>query len=228
MQEGTEHASLREKGGFMVLDIILVAILVFCGARGLAKGFVYTCLHTLGWVAATVLAWFAAKPLANVLEDGSLGTSVYDSLTEKFAISTAALDNSVAGMPDIISGGISAGAGEASDFFVQLLTTTILTVISFLIITVGCAILLRILVHPACRRQRRGLLNASDRVLGLLTGLVSGVLVIFLFLALLMVVINCGGEGLAGSIVDSLDSSFIAGTLYDSNLLLVVTGGFFS
>ena len=92
----------------------------------------------------------------------------------------------------------------------------------------GCAILLRILVHPACRRQRRGLLNASDRVLGLLTGLVSGVLVIFLFLALLMVVINCGGEGLAGSIVDSLDSSFIAGTLYDSNLLLVVTGGFFS
>lgn len=212
----------------MVLDIILVAILVFSAAKGLARGFVYTCLHTLGWVAAMVLAWFAAKPLANVLEDGSLGTSVYDSLTEKFAISTQAIDNSVAGTPDIISGGISAGAGEASDFFVQLLTTTILTVISFLIITVGCAILLRILVHPACRRQRRGLLNASDRVLGLLTGLVSGVLVIFLFLALLMVVINCGGEGLAGSIVDSLDSSFIAGTLYDSNLLLVVTGGFFS
>lgn len=212
----------------MVLDIILVAILVFSAAKGLARGFVYTCLHTLGWVAAMVLAWFAAKPLANVLEDGSLGTSVYDSLTEKFAISTQAIDNSVAGMPDIISGGISAGAGEASDFFVQFLTTTILTVISFLIITVGCAILLRILVHPACRRQRRGLLNASDRVLGLLTGLVSGVLVIFLFLALLMVVINCGGEGLAGSIVDSLDSSFIAGTLYDSNLLLVVTGGFFS
>lgn len=212
----------------MVLDIILVAILVFSAAKGLARGFVYTCLHTLGWVAAMVLAWFAAKPLANVLEDGSLGTSVYDSLTEKFAISTQAIDNSVAGMPDIISGGISAGAGEASDFFVQLLTTTILTVISFLIITVGCAILLRILVHPACRRQRRGLLNAFDRVLGLLTGLVSGVLVIFLFLALLMVVINCGGEGLAGSIVDSLDSSFIAGTLYDSNLLLVVTGGFFS
>ena len=134
----------------------------------------------------------------------------------------------MAGMPDIISGGISAGAGEASDFFVQLLTTTIITVISFLIITVGCAILLRILVHPACRRQRRGLLNASDRVLGLLTGLVGGVLVVFLFLAMLMVVVNCGGEGLAGSIVGSLDSSFIAGTLYDSNLLLVVTGGFFS
>ena len=60
----------------MVLDIILVAILVFSAAKGLARGFVYTCLHTLGWVAAMVLAWFAAKPLANVLEDGSLGTSV--------------------------------------------------------------------------------------------------------------------------------------------------------
>ena len=36
----------------MVLDIILVAILVFFAAKGLAKGFVYTCLHTLGWIAA--------------------------------------------------------------------------------------------------------------------------------------------------------------------------------
>ena len=137
-------------------------------------------------------------------------------------------DNAVAGMPAIISGGISAGAGEASDLFVQLLTTTIVTLISFLAITVGCSILMRILVHPACKRQHRGLLHTSDRVLGLLTGLVEGVLLVFLFLALLMVVVNCGGEGLAGSIVDSLDSSFIAGALYDSNLLLIVTGGFFS
>ena len=212
----------------MVLDIILVAILVFSAAKGLARGFVYTCLHTLGWVAATVLAWFAAKPLADVLQSGSLGTSISDSLTEKFALSTQAIDNPVAGMPDIISGGISTGTGEASDLFVQLLTTTIVTVISFLIISVGCAILLRILVHPACRRQRRGLLNASDRLLGLLTGLVGGILIVFLFLALLMVIVNCGGEGLSSSIVDSLDSSFLAGALYNSNLLLVVTGGFFS
>ena len=208
----------------MVLDIILVAILVFFAAKGLAKGFVYTCLHTLGWIAAIVLAWFAAKPLADILDDGSLGMSIRD----KFAMSTAALDNAVAGMPTIISGGISAGAGEASDLFVQLLTTTIVTLIGFLAITVGCSILMRILVHPACKRQHRGLLHTSDRVLGLLTGLVEGVLLVFLFLALLMVVVNCGGEGLAGSIVDSLDSSFIAGALYDSNLLLIVTGGFFS
>ena len=162
----------------MVLDIILVAILVFFAAKGLAKGFVYTCLHTLGWIAAIVLAWFAAKPLADILEDGSLGMSIRDSLTEKFAMSTAALDNAVAGMPTIISGGISAGAGEASDLFVQLLTTTIVTLISFLAITVGCSILIRILVHPACKRQHRGLLHTSDRVLGLLTGLVEGVLLV--------------------------------------------------
>ena len=147
----------------MVLDIILVAILVFFAAKGLAKGFVYTCLHTLGWIAAIVLAWFAAKPLADILDDGSLGMSIRDSLTEKFAMSTAALGNAVAGMPTIISGGISAGAGEASDLFVQLLTTTIVTLISFLAITVGCSILMRILVHPACKRQHRGLLHTSDR-----------------------------------------------------------------
>ena len=72
----------------MVLDIILVAILVFFAAKGLAKGFVYTCLHTLGWIAAIVLAWFAAKPLADILDDGSLGMSIRDSLTEKFTMRT--------------------------------------------------------------------------------------------------------------------------------------------
>lgn len=212
----------------MVLDVILVAILVFFAVKGLGKGFVYTCLHTLGWVASVILAWFAAKPLADILQDGFLGMAISDSLTERFALSTAALDDSISGMPDIIKGGISAGTGDASDLFIALLTATIVTVISFLIITIGCSILLRILVRPACRRERRGLLHASDRVLGLLTGLVEGVLVVFLFLALLMVLVNCAGEGLAGWIVDSLENSFIAGDLYDSNLLLVVTGGFFS
>ena len=96
----------------MVLDIILVAILVFFTAKGLAKGFVYTCLHTLGWIAAIVLAWFAAKPLADVLDDGSLGMSIRDSLTEKFAMSTAALDNAVAGMPTIISEGCPQAQGK--------------------------------------------------------------------------------------------------------------------
>ena len=47
---GSTYGCLK-KGGFMVLDIILVAILVFFAAKGLAKGFVYTCLHTLGWIA---------------------------------------------------------------------------------------------------------------------------------------------------------------------------------
>ncbi len=211
----------------MVLDIVLVLILLFFTVRGLGKGFVYTCLHTMGWVAAMILALFAAKPLANFLEEGWLGTAVKDNLTEKFMFSSRALDNSVVGMPDIIRGGISAGAGEASDMFVQLLTAAIITVIAFLIIVAGCTILLHIAVHPACRRQRRGLLNTSDRVLGLVSGLTEGVLIVFLFLALLMIVVNCGGEGLSEFIVNSLDSSFIAGELYDSNLLLVVTGGFF-
>lgn len=212
----------------MVLDIILAAILVFFAARGLAKGFIYTCLHTLGWIGAVILAWFGAKPLAGVLEDGFIGTSISDALTEKFATSTQAIENSVDGMPDIISGGISVGAGQASDLFVQLLTAAIVTVISFLIIVAAGCILIHTLVRPACRRQRGGLIKTSDRVLGLVTGLLEGVVVIFLFLALLMVLVNCAGEGLSGSIVDSLSNSAVAGTLYDSNLLLVVTGGFFS
>ena len=92
------------------------------------------------------------------MDDGSLGMSIRDSLTEKFAMSTAALDNAVAGMPaSHQSEGYAAGAGEASDLFVQLLTTTIVTLISFLAaITVGCSILMRILVHPAWGKDSTG------------------------------------------------------------------------
>ena len=58
---GSTYGCLKREA-LMVLDIILVAILVFFTAKGLAKGFVYTCLHTLGWIAAIVLAGLLQSP----------------------------------------------------------------------------------------------------------------------------------------------------------------------
>ena len=40
----------------MVLDIIIAAILVLPMAMGLRRGFVYTFIHTLGWIGALIAA----------------------------------------------------------------------------------------------------------------------------------------------------------------------------
>ena len=50
----------------------------------------------------------------------------------------------------------------------------------------------------------------------------------FLFLAVLVPVMNLSDPHTSVEIAETLKNSYIAGTLYDNNLLLLVTGGLMS
>ncbi len=132
------------------------------------------------------------------------------------------------GLPDIISGGLTVTAMETADILAAMITGMILSVLSFLIVIIVIRLILRVIVRPVAGREKGNLLSKGDKLLGLVAGALKGVIFVFLFLMLLVPVINLSQGGLSAMLTDSLDSSFIAGTLYDNNLLLLITGGIFS
>lgn len=211
----------------MFLDIIVAGILILFIARGASKGFVYTFIHTLGWIGALIISFLAAKPLAGFLEDGFIGILIRESISQKLSGSANAVGNSVSALPDIVSGGIDAGMNAASDIFVNLLTSMVLTMVSFVIIMAAARFLLRILVRPASRRYGGGMLNTADKALGGVAGAIEGILLVFLFLAVLVILVNLFSEGMSEIVVEWLEGSLAARALYDNNLLMLVTGGFF-
>lgn len=212
----------------MVFDVIVLLLLAVPMAIGLKKGLIYMSLQALGWIGALVVAFFITGPIASAMNEGFLGTMVADRLDERFSASADAVDTAARGIPGIISGGLEIDAQSVSEMFTSLLASLVVTVLVFIAIVVAVRLILRLLIRPVYRRHRGNVLNSFDRLIGGVAGLVEGILLVFIFLAALMPLMNVMGMGTADSIVSGLEQSLVAGSLYDSNLLLLVTGGFFS
>ena len=211
----------------MIFDVIVIVLLIVPMAAGMAKGFIHMSLQTLGWIGGLIIAFFVTKPLSAAAEDGFLGVMIADNLEEKFAGSTQALNDTAEGLPGIVSGGLSLGGEKVSELFVGLMTSLLVAVIVFVAIVIVVRVVIKLLVRPVAKRHG-GIINGADRILGTAVGFVEGIILVFVFMALLVPFVGIGDAETARTVVNGLDSSFIAGTLYDNNLLLVVTGGFFS
>ena len=72
------------------------------------------------------------------------------------------------------------------------------------------------------------MVHGINRILGMVVGALEGLLFVFLLLALAVPIVNLGNTELSLWLMKNLQESFIAGTLYDGNLLLVMTGGLLS
>lgn len=212
----------------MILDLAVLAILVVPMARGIARGFIYSFVHTLGWIGSLVAAFLFTKPVAGFLADGFLGEMISGSIYDRLSASDQAVSNAVDGLPSIISGGITASYDSVSELFAGLLASSLISILTFGMLVFLTRFVLRIFVKPASKRGGEGPVAGADRLLGLVAGGLQGIILVFIFLALLVPAVNFAWTGLSTAIVDSLESSVVAGTLYDNNLLLVVTGGFFS
>ncbi len=212
----------------MFLDVITAAILIICAARGLSKGFVYAFFNTLGWIGAFIVSIFLTRPLASFLSGGQLETFIDDILSVRFDESQGALDTVIEGLPDIIKGGMSSSAESASEIATGLFASLIISLLSFITVFLVAGVLLKFIVKLAVRRYGEGVLDTADRALGLATGLIEGLVIVFFFLALLVIIVNISWTGLSEILVNMIQHSIFTEVLYDSNLMLLVTGGLFS
>ena len=87
----------------MIFDVILIAILALTMVFGFRRGFVYTFIHTIGWVLSIVLAFVWSPKLQDFLiEKTSLKNSIYEAFLAKFSQSLAFRDESIENLPAIL------------------------------------------------------------------------------------------------------------------------------
>ena len=97
-----------------------------------------------------------------------------------------------------------------------LLTMTILCFIVTLLVIKAIIFLVTIGISS----KKKGFTGAADGILGLVAGLLRGAVFVFLFLAVLVPLVNLVSPVSTQLVVDSLNSSHLAGTLYDNNFLV--------
>ena len=204
----------------MIYDGAIAAILIGMMILGHARGFFAAVLHSCSWLGAVAAGVFATSKASAFLGDLFLTDMIKGSLDSKFMDSAEALDNSVNSLPELIRGGMVVNTAGTLDIFTTYLTKILVMVITFLAIVLFVRIMLRVIVTPVLSKQRKGIIGGVNRILGLFLGFIEGVVLVYLFLAILMLLVNLGSPELGETIMNNLESSYAAGMLYDNNLLI--------
>lgn len=211
----------------MILDIIVAAILILTMVSGFRKGFVYTFTHTLGWLGAMVAALLLSPWLRDLLlKKTQINSHIQESFFDNLSVSSDCLSNAADSFPLIMGKRIDTAVSEAAEILSDKLTAITMIIISFLILFFVIKAVLFLLTIALSRKERKGFTGFFDGVLGLVAGMIRGVIFVFLFLAILLPVVNLISPFSTELVLNSLDSSHYAKTLYDSNFLLLIINDF--
>ncbi|MGI6733543.1 MAG: CvpA family protein [Anaerovoracaceae bacterium] len=205
----------------MWMDIAIGLIFVISTAAGFRQGFVHTLLHTAGWILAIVLSFAWYSQAESFLR---AKTNFYDSIYNKIsgqivAEGPSAANSLTADMPLILQEFIDSIKNSVAGAIASGVADFVFKILCFLLVMIIIRIVFLFLTSLFSKKHNDGLIGFLDGVLGLAAGAVKGLLLIFILLALLVPVISLtSGDGIASA----LETSRIAGTLYDNNYLLLI------
>ena len=193
---------------------------------GYRSGFVWTFFHALSWIAAIVLA-FMWKPRVSefLIENTGIYESVNQALTERIA-DTVNINNISAEFPRIMRETVDSLILQAASAASTALCSLIFTVISFLIVVFAVKFVFFIIILLFSKRYSDGAAGFIDGFAGLVFGFIRGAFLIFVLLAALIPFLGLFDARLTEFIGNSLDSSFVAGSLYDNNFLALIVRDF--
>ena len=219
-----------------VIDYICIAVLLLFMIVAAVKGFAKIILHLLAYLAAGICARMAAAPVSDFLYSHVIHQAVNDKLMTLFP--SGSIGGSVDQMINAIKDALPALAYNIASFlhllpqenafsdslytvqqleesFVQPIITKVLIIITTIALFVVLMIILNMLVHFIDKKMfkdKKGAVSFTNRLLGMLFGLVQGaipVAAVCLLLNLIAPILN--QQSFADLVKNSLFCSFIAG-----------------
>jgi Colicin V production protein. len=212
----------------MVLDIILLAVVLLTAIYGLRKGFVFTLIHTCGTVGALALAFFATSFAEKFIKENTgLYYAIKDTLTDRFNGQLSAANSSITVMPTDIRSSVTDLSNDMVGSLATSFANVIFTILVFFILFVLIKIILWLLLRLLSKDYNDGFRGFADGFFGLLFGILKGAIFVFIILALLVPVANFVSPDATQTIISQLDGSYVAKTLYDNNILIMMLEGLF-
>ena len=205
----------------MIMDLIILAVFALTVYMTMRKGFVMSVVNFLKGFVSLIVAWIFCDDMADWLMNKTEAgiktmTLLSDSLTSKWESSDIYLS-----LPEVFkeSGEFATSLIESGT---EKLTSTLLTIICFALIVFGLRLILSIIGNLLSHNHNKGFAGAMDWFLGSVLGIILGLIYVFVLLALMVPVLSLVIPEHCQTVLTWLDESFVAGHLYNNNLLLML------
>lgn len=204
----------------MILDILVIIIFVIFALRGKNRGIGESLIRLAALIGGIALGTALTKPLSALLLQTPLRASVQSGLENAFHGTKANLMDFI---PKAIGTTLQDLGIQDLSIDVSHFTQLAILVLSFLLIILVVNLIslaLRRRLHAA--RKKGTLVGSTDSAAGFLTGVLKGILFVFLFLAFMFPLAGVFMPDQIQNINEQLNNSYIAGPLYDINPLLLL------
>lgn len=205
----------------MWLDAVLAVIFVLSTAQGYRMGFLHTLIHTAGWLASLILGFLWYPKVAEFLrEKTDFYNIIYHKIQNKMGDVTLATHDSITdSFPKVLKNAVETVADTFTSSLASGVASFLFNVLAFLLVVLAVRLVFLFLSSLFSKRNNEGLTGFTDGVLGLFAGAFKGILMVFVLLAFLVPIISLSS---GHAVSDALDTSVLAGYLYDNNLILLI------
>ncbi len=205
----------------MVMDIMIGIIFVVTVFLAMRKGFALTVIHFVQVIASIVLGFLFCDDLKLWFQTK---TDMAEIVTEK-VVSSWSEPKWEGLLPQILQEELDTATGMLVQEAAQKMIEILLSILSFGLIVIGVSLVCTILAHIFSKQYNEGFLSFVDWILGAGMGCCIGIFYVLVFLALITPITEFFMPDLSETLSASFGESYIAGKIYDHNVLLLFFRG---
>ncbi|MEE0514541.1 MAG: CvpA family protein [Emergencia sp.] len=217
-----------ETGTGFIMDIIVLAIILFSTIFGARKGFAAAVSSFMQWFLCIALGFFFNDTVKEILRDYTeLDESIHRVISEQLS---ARIEESPTyrTLPDLFGDFLKDSPESFGNAAAEPICSALMSVIAFLAVVFGIKVLCALIMFLFSRKHNDGVTGFIDGFLGFLFGMARGLLLALLGFAVLVPVLGLLLPESAQPLIYAIEHSDIASVFYNENVLLILVRDLFS
>ena len=194
-------------------DIIVLLIIAAFAVIGVKRGFIRSVVGVLSFAASIALAWILHPVVSELMMSFGIDITLTERIRESM-LGYVTAGGEFTMLPEAVKLAVEAGQLEVVNAVAKSAADMAMNIIAF----IGVLILSRVVIWIAIRllniMSKLPVINGFNRIAGLLLGLVQGVAVVYIALALIFAFAPVGTND---SINEIMEDSSVAILMYENN-----------
>ena len=208
----------------IIVDLVILAIMILCIIIGYVRGLTGSLIKILSFVLSIVIAFILFIPISNLIIDK---TQIDENLEQTIRETIIGNEqNKEENMPQAITDyigqkveNVADDAKEAiADSTARDVAVTIVKAGTWILLFIIARILLIFLRFITALIAKLPVIKQCDKLGGIIYGIIEGLIIIYVLLAIISFV----SPMLSGNLANAIDKSYIGSRMYNNNLLLKI------
>ena len=210
----------------IIVDLVILAIIIICVIMGYIKGLTGVLIKIISFILSIIIAFILFIPVSNlVINKTQIDETIAQSVREVIlgnSDSQKVEENMPSTITEYIQGQAENVADSAKESVADAtavgVSETIVKAAVWIILFIVARILLILLKFVTSLIAKLPVIKQCDKIGGVVYGLLEGLVIVYILLAIISLV----SPMMNGTLANMIDNSYLGSAMYNNNILLKI------